>query len=561
MLAVTEFRVLWSAQALSSAGDQFAQVTIGFVVYAKTGSPFLAALAYALTYLPSVAGGPALARLAGAFPRQQVMIALDLARAGLVALMALPGMPVPGLAALFFATMLLGVPFSAARAALLPDVLPPAMRPAGTALGRQTSQLGQIAGLLAGGALVATLGPYRALALDSLSFSLSAGILACWVRPRPRPAPERGGGAASPPPAEITWAGVSTIFGRPALRILVLFGWLAGFAVVPEGLAAPYARTLGGGAATIGLLMAALPAGTVIGAFVLGRLVRPSDRLRPLGWLAMLSCAPLIFCQLRPPLPVVLLLWAVAGAGGAYQLAAAAAFIKALPAGQQVRAFAVAQSGLLAVQVLGILAAGAVAQRLGPQAAVALAGLLGVMAAAALATDWTRRQAELITLLEVTEPADELPAAQPHVPQPHVNQPHVPQPHVHQPQAPQPLVAPPSCPSAERPAQKADTLPDGSLRVPPELLGRRHAHRAPRDLPGEARLAATRLLDQILGDRRGLPLLGDDDPRGQVDQCADAERDHGHSQEDEPDDGSVDAGVLGDPGADTGHQPAVPRPD
>ena len=42
-------------------GDQLAQVTIGFVVYTKTGSPFLAALAYALTYLPSLMGGPALA--------------------------------------------------------------------------------------------------------------------------------------------------------------------------------------------------------------------------------------------------------------------------------------------------------------------------------------------------------------------------------------------------------------------------------------------------------------------------------------------------------------------
>jgi len=544
VLAVTEFRALWSAQALSSAGDQFAQVTIGFVVYAKTGSPFLAALAYALTYLPSVAGGPALARLTGAFPRQQVMIALDLARAGLVALMALPRMPVPGLAALFFATMLLGVPFSAARAALLPGVLPPAMRPAGSAIGRQTSQLGQIAGLLAGGVLVATLGPHRALALDSLSFSLSAGILACWVRPRPRPAAERGS-PASPPPGKVTWDGVSTIFGHPALRVLVLLGWLAGFAVVPEGLAAPYARTLGGGPSTIGLLMAAIPAGTMIGAFVLGRLVRPSDRLRPLGWLAMLSCAPLTFCLMRPPLPVVLLLWAVAGAGGAYQLAAAAVFLKVLPAAQNVRAFAVAQSGLLVAQVLGIVAAGAVAQRLGPQAAVALAGLLGVVAAAVLATDWIHRQTELFTLLEVEGPQQpaERPARE---------------------AAERPAreaAERPAREAAERPARRAPTPADGSLLVPAERPGRRHARHEPGDLPSEARLAATRFLDQILGNGRGLSLLGDDDPRGQVDQCADAERDHGDGQEDEPDDGSVDAGVLGDPGADTGHQPAVPSPD
>ncbi len=473
---MSEFRALWSAQALSSAGDQLAQVTIGFAVYTRTGSPFLAGLAYSLTYLPSVVGGPALARLVHAFPRQQIMIMLDLARAGLVALMALPGMPIPGLATLFFATMLLGNPFTAARAALLSDVLPPAMRQAGSAVGQQTVQLGQIAGLLAGGGLVAALGPYRALALDSLSFSLSAGILACWVRPRPAPPPS----FPARPARAITRAGAATIFGTPALRVLVLFGWLAGFTVVPEGLAAPYARTLDGGPPAIGLLLAAGPAGLLIGAFVLGGLTRPSDRLRPMGWLAMLSCAPLLFCQVRPPLPVVAALWAVAGAGGAYQLAAAAAFVRALPRAQRLRAFAVAQSGLLAAQVLGILAAGAVAQRLGPPAAVALAGLLGLIAAAVLATDWIRRHTEVLDLLDAQYHQLSNAHHQPASGQDQLDAPH------HQTATGgQASLSQPAGRTAKRHGGVSDTLPDGSLRVPAPLLGRRHAHRARVTCPGK----------------------------------------------------------------------------
>ena len=114
------------------------------------------------------------------------------------------------------------------------------------------------------------------------------------------------------------------MFGSPVLRTLVLFGWLAGFTVVP-GPGRPVRAALGGGAATIGVLMAAMPAGTVIGGFVIGRLLRPSDRMRPMGWLAMLSCAPLIFSLAHPPLPILVLLWVLAGAGGAYQLAPAAA--------------------------------------------------------------------------------------------------------------------------------------------------------------------------------------------------------------------------------------------
>ena len=200
VFAVSEFRALWSAQALSCAGDQFAQVAIAFVVYARTGSPFLTAAAYALTYLPPVLGGPALSGLADLFPRQQLMITLDLIRAGLAALMAVRGLPFAGLCVLFFGTVLLGTPFSSARSALLPEVLPGDKYPLGSVIGSHTTQLSQIAGFLVGGGLVAALGPYRALALDSLSFSLSAAILACGVRPRPAP-PSTG----HPSPWEITW--------------------------------------------------------------------------------------------------------------------------------------------------------------------------------------------------------------------------------------------------------------------------------------------------------------------------------------------------------------------
>ena len=576
VFAVTEFRALWSAQALSCAGDQFAQVAIAFVVYARTGSAFLTAAAYALTYLPPVIGGPLLSGLAALLPRQQMMITLDLIRAGLVALMALPGLPFAALCMLLFCTVLLGTPFSSARAALLPDVLGGEKYPLGSRIGSHTTQLSQIGGFLAGGALVAGLGPYRTLALDSLSFSLSAGILARWIRPRPAPSHS----ADQPSPWEITWEGVAAVFGSPVLRTLVLFGWLAGFTVVPEALAAPYARVLGGGAPAIGLLMAAMPAGTVIGGFVVGRLLRPSDRMRPMGWLAMLSCAPLIFSLAHPPLAVLVMLWALAGAGGAYQLAAAAAFVTALPAARRVRAFAVAESGLLAAQGLGILTGGAVAQRIGAPGAVALAGLIGLLAAAALATDWTRRHAELISMLHggrvtvlagtgtATATATATAAASPASPAP---APATPAPVTSTSAGPDPAPLPPD--PAPRPAEPPVlNLPVAErgtgLSAPPPGAGpspgpnvRRSAHRAPRDLSLRTRLAATRLLDQVLGDRRGLPFLWDDDPRRQVHQHEDAGRHQGQGDEDQPDHGGIDAGVLTDPGADASHEPTFPCPD
>ena len=407
VFAIREFRGLWFAQVISYAGDQFAQVAIAILVYRRTGSPLLTALAYALTYLPPIAGGPLLSGLADLFPRRRVMIICDVIRAGLVATMALPSMPFAGLCGLLFFTVLLGAPFSSARSALLPDVLSGDKFVVGSAIGNISFQASQILGFVAGAAVVAALDPYRTLATDALSFVLSAVIVTGWVKRQESPRRDPG---KRPSLWAVSREGVTMVFGNPVLRTLLLFGWLAGFCIVPEGLAAPYAHSLHGNAVDVGLLMAAMPLGTVIGAFAFGRLVPPSGRVRMMGWLAMASCAPLIGSAFNPPLWAVLVLWALAGAGGAYQLAAAAAFVQAVAPEGRARAFGLAQSGLLAVQGLGILAGGAAASVIGAPLAVGLAGLLGVCAAAILALGWTLRRGDVIAAMRARSAADRLSA-------------------------------------------------------------------------------------------------------------------------------------------------------
>jgi MFS family permease len=393
VFAVGEFRALWSAQVLSYAGDQFAQVAIAILVYGRTHSAFLTALAYALTYLPPIAGGPLLSGLADLFPRRRVMILCDLFRVVTAGLMAIPGIPFAALCTLLFFTVLAGVPFSSARAALMPDVLPGDKFVVGSAVGNITFQASQILGFVAGAAVVTILDPHRTLGVNAATFGLSALILGFGVHGRPAPARD---GAARTSLWSASADGVRLVFGNRLLLALLLFGWLAGFYIVPEGLAAPYARSLHGSALTVGLLMAAVPLGTVIGAFLLGRVAAPSARMRMMGWLAILSCAPLIGSALNPPLWVVLALWMLAGAGGAYQLAAGAAFVQALRPETRARAFGLAQSGLYAAQGLGILAGGAVAQVTGAPLAVGLAGLVGVTAATVLAMSWTHLRTRLI---------------------------------------------------------------------------------------------------------------------------------------------------------------------
>ena len=382
---------------MSSIGDLIAQVAIAIGVYDWTRSPFLTALAYALTYLPPALGGRLLGPPTARITPRTVMIGLDLARAGLVAAIALTGLPLPWLCLLLLGVMLLGAPFTAARTALLRSAQPAEQRSGGFSSGASGAlnwQASQVLGFLLGAAAVAVLQPRRALLIDAATFLVSACLLIVLVRHRPAGAPPAGARAGE---IAATGPGVAAILrGSPVLRTLLLFGWLAGCYVVPEGLAAPYAHTLDGGPLAVGLLMAAMPAGAVAGIIVFTRAARPEPRTQLLGWLAMLCCMPLAFCSLRPPLWVVLILWALAGAGTAYQLVVAAAVGQAIRADLRPGALQMAQSGLLAAQALGFVAAGAVAELIGPQGAVALAGLIGLTAAAVLARIWDRQHDRLV---------------------------------------------------------------------------------------------------------------------------------------------------------------------
>ena len=219
VFAAPEFRVLWAAQVFSVAGDQLARVALTVLVYARTGSARLEAAAYEASIAPQFAGG-LLSGLSDRWPRRTVMIGCDLARAPLAALMAVPRMPCGAMTGVLRAVTALGTPFGAARSALYPDVLGDAY-PLGTAVTMTTYQAAQVAGFVAGGAVVGAFGARAAVLADAGTFLASAGLLALGVRGRPAPA-----------------AGRLTL-GRQAVRVPMLLGWLSAFCNVPEGIAVP----------------------------------------------------------------------------------------------------------------------------------------------------------------------------------------------------------------------------------------------------------------------------------------------------------------------------------
>src|SRR6266545_498454 len=177
LAARAEFRALFVAVVISIAGDQFARVALSVLVYDRTRSAGWTAVTYALTYIPDLVFGPLLGGLADRFPRRRVLVTADLGRAVLVALMALPGLPLPAVIALLVVVQALGAPANAARAATLAAVLPGDEYVLGKAANDMVVQLSQVLGFAGGGVLVAGVGPSTALLVDAATFAVSAVLL------------------------------------------------------------------------------------------------------------------------------------------------------------------------------------------------------------------------------------------------------------------------------------------------------------------------------------------------------------------------------------------------
>ena len=388
---MAEFRALWMAQLLSVIGDQLARVALTVLVYDRTRSALLAAITFVASVVPTFIGGVTLAWLADRYPRRAVMIACDVIRAALMLVMVIPGVPLAVLVALLFVVTLAGTPFLAARAAVYPDVLAGDTYVVGTAISLTTIQFAQVIGFAVGGAVVGFFGTRVSLLADAATFAASALIVRAWVRPRPAPAGVMSGGRGPSRLARIV-AGAWLVFASPALCVPMLFGWLAAFFDAPEGVVTPLARALGGGAAAVGVILAAPALGQTVGALAFSRFAAPATRLRFLGPLAVATCAVLVLFAWRPGLAVTLLILGASGLFASHQLAANAAFVSATPQEQRGQAFGLAQGGMSLGQGAVMILAGAAAQHYAPARVIAVCGAVGAVLALAIALTWARHR-------------------------------------------------------------------------------------------------------------------------------------------------------------------------
>lgn len=369
-----EFRALLVSDGLSTLGDQVARIAIALLVLERSGSALAASATYALSYLTWMVGGPLLSAVSDRYPRRRVMVLCDLARALLIALLALPGLPLWAVFAVLTVSGLLAPPNDAARSALLADLLDGERYVVANALNNVVGQAGQVLGFVLGGALVLGLGVRGALLVDALTFLLSALLLQLLVRERTVERLAAGASALGE-----AAAGVRLVMGDRRLRSLLGWGVLTACSIIAtEGLAVAAVDEQDGSALLAGVLTAAAPVGFLLGSWLVLK-VPPERRERLFPWLVLSSCLLLLLSPLVDDLRVLAVLWTLAGVGNALQLIANSSFVQAVPAHLRGRAFGFAGSVLFATQGVVLLAAGALAEAVGAREAVALAALASAL--------------------------------------------------------------------------------------------------------------------------------------------------------------------------------------
>jgi MFS family permease len=378
VFAVGEFRVLFASFCALIIGDTVRMLGLSVLVYASTGSPLLAALAYVSGFLPNALGGSFLLALADRWRPRTLIVGYDVLRLGVAVVLAVGVLPPLGMVALVFAAGTFAPVAMAARTALLPDLLDGDAYVLARSLFTIAAGGTQVVGFAAGGLLLTLVGPEGALWLAAVTCAVAAVLVRFGLTARP---PRRAAHAGA---VRETWRVNRHLLADRRVRGLLLAQWLPGALMVgAEGVVVPYASTLGDPSAA-GVLLMAAAFGMLTGDLVVGRFVRPDRREALTPWLAALLGVPLLGFVLNPAPALAAVLLAAATFGFAYHLGLARRFLAAVPEDSRGQAFGLASTGIMTLQGLAVAGAGALGEFAAPGVVIAAAGLAALAATVAL---------------------------------------------------------------------------------------------------------------------------------------------------------------------------------
>lgn len=381
-----DFRVVLVGQGVSSFGDAITNTALPILVLALTGSGLAMGVVGVLSTLPDLIVGLPAGAYADRWDRRRMMFFADLGRAALTALIPLSVLlDGPTLALILlvaFPLNTLRVLWLAGYTAAVPGLVGRTQIARANAIFEAVFNVGWIAGPAIAGILAATIGPGPTIALDALTFLLSAGALLLIRRPL------RAEARAEPTHllADIR-EGIAYVARQPTLRA-VLALWTT-TSVVTAGLvpALIYFVTIDQRMSTsvVGLVLSAFALGSLAGSILAAR-----TGFRAAGWVMLggsaVVGATLVIVAAAPPVPVLVGGAFVAGIVNSNILVAYVTLRAQLsPDALLGRVGATARTLSVGLMPLGALAAGAALDVVGGGATLVAMGLLLLGAAVGFA--------------------------------------------------------------------------------------------------------------------------------------------------------------------------------
>ena len=382
LFGLRDFRLVWSAAAVSWLGDSLAFLGFMWLAYDVGGAGGVIAVRVADS-IPSVIVGLLGGVVADRVERRRLMIGADLLRAaalGIVLSTTLAGVrpTVLALAATMFLIRIGDSFFEPASGAMLPDVVPQASLQRANSVFHATGEA--ISGLAMGGAglllIIVPLGQF--FTIDAVSFLLSA-LLLSFVATR-----SRGAGGEQHPVHELL-AGFRDFSSRPALGIaMVMFGLgvTIGAGVFIPAAPVLVGQTLEAGPGSYGLILLGFGVGAIIVAVVLARVeIVRRELWSILFWVGYPACF-LIFA-VAPNLAVMVAAAALAGAAeSGARILLISAMQHQIGAATLGRAVSVLLTVHRASHGVGVLTVGLLVTALPLDQALAIGAALGLLAMA-----------------------------------------------------------------------------------------------------------------------------------------------------------------------------------
>jgi MFS family permease len=314
-----DFGRFWLGQTVSNLGSSFTLFALPLLVFKLTGSPLNLGVTTAAEFVPYLLFGLVIGAWVDRVDRKRLMIATDLARAAVIAviplLAAVGQLSVGWVYVVAFCGSTLNIAFDAAEFAAIPSLVPSGDDLV-TANGRVQASYSaaQVAGPLLAGLLITVAPVQQVLLVDAATFLVSAGMLALIATRFNAPRDTEGRRAIRQEVVE----GLRYVLGHPVLRnisaMMALINLVA--ATVFTQLVVFAKRQLDASDSRVALLYAAGSAGVVLLSLAAGPVRRRlSFSLAALGALALDGLLTVVLATTRWYW-VALVLWAaISGLG------------------------------------------------------------------------------------------------------------------------------------------------------------------------------------------------------------------------------------------------------